>query len=63
MAQTQKMYLGDTPIGITRFGEHGNIINSAFPFSLDIDYLVVAGGGSGGVGNGTVSSGTLGGGG
>ncbi len=63
MAQTQKMYLGDHEIGITRFGEDGNIINGSFPFLLDIDYLVVAGGGAGGVGNGTVSSGTLGGGG
>ena len=34
MAQTQKMYLGDTPIGITRFGEHGNTINGAFPIPI-----------------------------
>ena len=47
MAQTQKMYLGDTPIGITRFGEHGNTINGAFPYSLAIDYLVVGAGGGG----------------
>jgi len=50
MAQTQKMYLGDTPIGITRFGEHGNTINGAFPYALAIDYLVVAGGASAGTG-------------
>jgi len=63
MAETQKLYLGDDEIGITRFGEDGNLIRGAFPFSLGIDYLVVAGGGSGGIGNGTVSGGTLGGGG
>jgi len=50
MATTQKMYLGDDEIGITRFGEDGNIINGAFTFTLPIDYLVVAGGGGGGDG-------------
>lgn len=48
MATTQKMYLGNDEIGITRFGEDGNIINGAFTYILDIDYLVVAGGAGGG---------------
>ena len=48
MAQTQKMYLGDHEIGITRFGEDGNIINGSFRYEVDVDFLIVGGGGSGG---------------
>ena len=48
MAQTQKMYLGEHEIGITRFGEDGNIINGAFRYEVDVDFLIVGGGGSGG---------------
>ena len=48
MSSTQKMYLGDHEIGITRFGEDGNIINGAFRYEIDVDFLIVGGGGSGG---------------
>ena len=50
MASTQKIYLGSDEIQITKFGEHGNTIRGAFPFTIPIDYLVVAGGGGGGDG-------------
>lgn len=57
MAETQKLYLGDDEIGITRFGEDGNLIRGAFPFSLGIDYLVVGAGGGGGTRDGVEGGG------